>query len=487
MSRFNDVAATNKTVNLAGGEAFKTSPELELVSALLTSFLEDKYYEKGEKRQSRIEELIPKIDPKFAAQASIFARNEFGMRSVSHVVAGQIAGTVKGEQWTKHYFDKVVRRPDDMLEILSYYQSKFGKTEPAALKKGFAQALIRFDAYQLAKYRGNGKSVKLVDVVNLVHPKPTEAITALVRDELRNNATFESKLSATKGDTEKKAEAWTDLIESRRIGYLALLRNLRNILQDAPEALPKALELLTNEKLIRKSLVLPFQMLTAYQELEKVNRSSDVLSALSRALDISFQNVPQFDGKTLVVVDHSGSMGAGYGSPFMKGAIFGLALARSSNADLMHFGSTAEYLSFNKSDSTLTLARWLDGLNKGYLGRWEIWGTSSATPPHEVGHGTNFHAIFQKANVKYDRIVIISDMQGWMGFNHPGSAFSEYKARTKSDPMIYSWDMAGHGTLQFPERNIAALAGWSEKVFDIMKLVETDKQALVNTIRKIEL
>lgn len=118
MSKFNQSAATtNKTTNLAGGEGFVMTPELELVSALLTSFLEDKFYESGAKRQSRIESLVDKVDPLFAAKASIFARTEFGMRSVSHVVAGHIAGTVKGEQWTKRYFDRVVYRPDDMMEL----------------------------------------------------------------------------------------------------------------------------------------------------------------------------------------------------------------------------------------------------------------------------------------------------------------------------------------------------------------------------------
>lgn len=484
MSKFNSAAATqNKTVNLAGGEAFTMTPELELVTALLTSFLEDQYYEKGQKRQSRIEELVGKVDPKFAAQASIYARNEFGMRSVSHVVAGKIAGTVKGQEWTKSYFDKVVRRPDDMMEILSYYYANFGKNEPNALKKGFAKAFGRFDEYQLAKYRGAGKSVKLVDVANLVHPAHSEAIQKLINDELRNKDTFEAKLSKAgqSGEEGAKGAAWAELVESGKIGQTALLRNLRNILNDSPEVVDKAIKLLTDKKRISTSLILPFQYLTAYEQLEKERGATKMLGGLSKALDISFVNVPKFPGKTLVVIDHSGSMGDGYGSNFIKGAMFGLSLARSSGADLMHFGDTAQYLSFNPEDTTMTLLRWVDGLNKGGYG----YGTRSTG--HNVGHGTNFHAIFQEANVAYDRIVIITDMQAWMGYDHPGSSVSAYKSRTGANPVIYGWDISGYGSLQFPERNVATLAGWSEKIFDIMKLVETDKQALVNTIKKVEL
>jgi hypothetical protein len=39
----------------------------------------------------------------------------------------------------------------------------------------------------------------------------------------------------------------------------------------------------------------------------------------------------------------------------------------------------------------------------------------------------------------------------------------------------------------FPEKNVYCLAGFSEKVFDIIKLLETDKDALINEIEKIEL
>ena len=479
MARFNQSAAnTNKTTNLAGGEAFVMTPELELVSALLTSFLEDKYYESGEKRQTRIEDLVEKVDPIFAAKASIFARNEFGMRSVSHVVAGKIAGSVKGQEWTKRYFDKVIHRPDDMMEILSYYYTNYSNTEPNALKKGFAKAFERFDEYQLAKYRASSKSLKLVDIVNLVHPKHNEAIKKLVNDELRNERTFEAKLSKagqTKSDS-SKSEAWGELVKSGDIGYMALVKNLRNIINETDdEVVDAAIKLLTNENRIKKSLLLPFRFLTAYEQLENNSKSSKVLSGLSDALDISFANVPKFDGKTLVVIDHSGSMGAGTNSPFGKGAMFGLALARSSGADLMHFGDEAEYLAFNKNDSTLTLLKWLDSLNQGWSGGKGY-----------VGHGTNLNAVFQKADKAYDRIIIISDMQTWVGYTNPTAAFARYKTRTGANPFVYSWDMTGYGSLAFPENRVATLAGWSEKTFDIMKLVETDKKALIKKINDIE-
>ena len=86
------------------------------------------------------------------------------------------------------------------------------------------------------------------------------------------------------------------------------------------------------------------------------------------------------------------------------------------------------------------------------------------------GGSTNFHAIFETANLPYDRIIIFSDMQGWVGYNTPSESFKKYKKRTNSNPLIYSFDLQGYGSLQFPEKNVFALAGFSDKVFDTMKL-----------------
>jgi len=88
------------------------------------------------------------------------------MRSITHVLAGELARVVSGKEWAKRFYSAVINRPDDMTEIISYLLANKQKL-PNALKKGFANAFNSFDAYQLAKYRGETKNVKLVDVVIL--------------------------------------------------------------------------------------------------------------------------------------------------------------------------------------------------------------------------------------------------------------------------------------------------------------------------------
>ncbi|MCB0516996.1 MAG: TROVE domain-containing protein [Chitinophagales bacterium] len=476
MSRFNQKLTFEKTINLAGGEAYMQSPEVELLSVLLTSFANDQYYRNANDTFERLKELIRICDKKFVAQAAIYARTQFGMRSITHVVTSELAKHLSGMDWAKNFYDKIVYRPDDMMEILSYHAANNGKI-PNAMKKGFAQAFDRFDAYALAKYRGENKGFKLVDVVNLVHPIPTErnaeALRELMEGKLRSSGTWESELTragqAANNEDEREAfkkEVWVNLVREKKIGYFALLRNLRNIIEQAPEVIDEAMELLTNENLIKKSLVLPFRYITAYDEVQKLTADGKivrkVMNTLNKAVDIAVNNVPVFAGDTLVVLDVSGSMS---GKPATIGALFSAILVKSNNADLMTFDNTARYVNVNTADSTLTIANAI----------------------RFSGGGTNFQDIFKRANRKYARVIILSDMQGWIGYNTPTKEFNEWKKTTGANPYVYSYDLQGYGTMQFPEANVFCIAGFSEKIFDVMKLLETDKNALVNTIKSVEI
>lgn len=473
MSRFNSAAPGTKTTNLAGGDAYSQSPELELVSILLTSFANDQFYRSANDTFGRLKELISLCDKKFVAQAAVYARTQFGMRSISHVVASELAKYLGGETWGKDFYNAVIHRPDDITEILAYHFANKQK-ETNAMRKGLAKAFDKFDKYALAKYRSQNKEVSLVDAVNIVHPVPTEknaeAINALVKGNLRSFDTWEKELTTagqvatSEEEKEKfKKDAWTRLVKEKKIGYFALLRNLRNIMEQAPEVLDDALELLVNEKLISSSLVLPFRFTTAYEEIEKMSNGKivrDVLVALNKAVDIAVRNVPRFDGDTLVVLDVSGSM---QGKPSRIGSLFSAVLLKSNNADFMTFDADARYINVNPNDSTITLARSMK--------------FSSGS--------TNFHAIFQTANRKYDRIIILSDMQGWVGQDSPAGEFDAYKRLHKANPFVYSFDLNSYGSLQFPEQNVFAIAGFSEKIFDVMKLMETDKRALINAINGV--
>ncbi len=156
------------------------------------------------------------------------------------------------------------------------------------------------------------------------------------------------------------------------------------------------------------------------------------------------------------------------GRPLETGSLFAAVLAKANQAaDVLVFSNDATFIPLNRRDSTLTLAR-------------EIAGRAP-------NGGTDFHAIFKTAKNGYDRVIILSDMQGWIGHNAPTSSFTDWKQRTGSDPRVFSFDLAGYGTLQFPERNIFCLAGFSDKALQTMKFLEEDKDALIREIEAIPL
>lgn len=481
--------ARTKTLNQAGGPAYQRTPQTELVTHLLTSFVQDKFYRSAESGLDRLVELTAQNDPLFAAKAAIYARNEFGMRSVTHVVAAEIFrknGTdsrVSGQQWPKHFIRDVIRRPDDALEIVSYYGQNVGDVLPKQLQKGVALALEGFDKYQLAKYRNADKDLKLVDLVSLTHPAATRAIHRLINHaDSRNNLTldppktWETKMSAAgqeAKDEEQLAKAkeqvWHDFLTKKHTEYFALLRNLRNIVEQASdEDVDLAAQKLVDSRAIHKSLVLPFRFVTATKSLQGVSgpRTNQIIAAISDAMEISLENVPTLRGRTLVAVDGSGSMT--WDEKVLEiAALFGATLIKSNNADLIIFSHDAEYVTLN------TLRAPLSNL-------------ASDIVRHVPGAGTNFDSIFETANRGYDRIITLSDEQGWSGID-PVRAFENYKRRTGANPNIFSWDLSGYGNTQFPESNIYMLSGFSDKAFEIMKLLDEDRQALVKKIKAIEI
>lgn len=470
-----------KTINYAGGESYKQSPELELASILLTSFAENKLYRSSDDEIKRLKELLPLVDKELACKAAVYTRQVAGMRSISHILTAEIAKYISGKPFARKFYNAVIRRPDDMLEILSYGKATNwvykNKRMPTAMKRGFADALSKFDEYQLAKWRKPNNEINLINVIHLVHPKTNEIINKLYKNKLRTKNTRESVLAST-GQIENKEkltsveikeikaenlkQGWKDLILKNKIGYKALLGSLVKVINEAPELVPNVVRIISNHELIRKSLVMPSEIIIAYEEVVKLNSSNSrtVLIGLEVALNYSVENAPKFKGETLVVLDESGSM---RGKPSLIGSLFASVLCKSNNCDLMTFSNNARYRTYNPMDSVATIAKSINF----------------------SGGGTNFHSIFNSANKKYDRVIILSDMQGWIGYNTPTTSFNSYCKKYNVNPYIYSWDLNGYGTTQFPSKKIFTLAGFNNNVFDVMKNLEESEKNLLDKIKEI--
>lgn len=490
------------TTNYEGGSAYSQSAELEFVSILLTSFLKDQFYRTEKDVTNRIAALMGSIDPLFAAKAAWLARHEFAMRSVSHYVAALVANRVKGQKWTKEFFRAIVRRGDDILEILSCYQTLYGDKAPLpnAMRKGLGAALSGMKEYDLAKYAKWTSTMKMVDAVNICHPQHTSALAKLIKGELTPAETWEVKLTQAGSNQEAKTAAWGQLLAEKKLGYMALIRNIRNILEQAPDQLGELCRQLVNEVAIKKSLILPFRFVTAIQVVEKElgtkDGSREVAKALVEACDLALANVPRLEGRTLVALDDSGSMGNWENpeSPAAKGGLFAAALFKACNADFMLFSDTARYYTPRAYDPIISIARSI---------------------PRTM-QGTNLMDVFRVANKPYDRIILLTDFQAWIGQQQspviwlgqhqqyasttPHEAFKAYcgryfydqdfydqvKSSWRSLPKVYCIDLQGYGTMQFPEKNVYALAGFSDRIFDVMKVCDEDPQALLTRVQAVE-
>lgn len=497
-----------------GGTGFAQKPELELMS-LLSNGISNTFYEKETEQDKRLANLIMEIgktDPILVAKMLIYTRTKIGQRSVTHRGAVALAPLMSGNDWGKFFFAKrsrkenrggIVYRLDDMLEIASCYLAlNPGKRLPNAMTKGFKAAIEQADEYELAKYQGNGKSISLIDLINLVHPKPSEkmkgAFTKLMGGDLKQFNTVEDKntksgqviavkVKAGEIDEEEaevelakaKEANFKELISTKDvIGYLALLRNLRNILKTNitdVQLINDTIAKLTDEKAIRQSLVFPHQLDIALEELLGEGYDArQFVNALNKAYELAIPNLSELGatGRTAVVYDESGSMttkiqiGAGKNGSvgaIEKAALIAATLAKGLNADVYAFASDCRVVNYNPNDSINTLK---NSFNKS------------------PGGSTYFGSIFSSLKSRYDRVFIISDMQGADGI---GNTVEDYKRKFGVDPYIYCVNLCGYNnTMVKPNKKVFQIFGYSAEIYDIVKKSEVDLNAVLNEVKKIE-
>ena len=272
----------NTLTNHEGETAYTISAAMELYSAVVTTSLSEQFYEKGKDRLARIQALIAQNDPLFVAKLAVYAREKMYLRSIPLVLAIELAKIHKGDDLVGKLVNRIVQRADEITELLSYYAlsneregiKKLGKLSKQ-IQKGLAMAFNKFDEYQFAKYNRDA-AVKLRDALFLVHPKPKDEtqqalFNKIVGDTLETPYTWETELSAlgqTRFENEQARalafqKKWEELIDSQKVGYMAMLRNLRNILQAnvGKEHIAKVAAYLSNEKAVLNSKQLPFRQI----------------------------------------------------------------------------------------------------------------------------------------------------------------------------------------------------------------------------------
>jgi hypothetical protein len=289
----------------AKGRAF--APERELRRALMNAMLwEDQFYEDGVSIAERIGALVPKVEAEKVAAMAIEAREDMKLRHAPLLVVREMARHDGHKALVAATLERIVQRPDELTEFLAIYwadalgpmQQRKARAVSAQVKKGLAKAFARFDAYQLAKYNRDG-AVRLRDVLFLVHAKPKDAAQEkvwkeLVDGKLASPDTWEVSLSAG----EDKRATFERLIADKKLGALALLRNLRGMqLAGVPKStIGKALEDMRTDR------VLPYRFIAA------AVHAPDLEPELEKAMFRSIEGHARLPGRTRLLIDVSGSM-----------------------------------------------------------------------------------------------------------------------------------------------------------------------------------
>ncbi len=486
-----------ETVNHAGEKAFVLTPQMELYTAVATAGLNDQFYEKEADKMERIKGLIAKNNPAFVAKLAIYTREQMYLRSIPIVMTVELAKVHKGDSTISKLAYRVVQRADEIPEMLAYYTLANGRNEvkqlnklSKQLQKGLAGAFNKFDEYQFAKYNREGQ-VKLKDALFIVHPKAKDetqqaVFNKIVKDELETPYTWEVELSVLgqkdfTNEAQKKAAVkakWEELIFSNKLGYMATLRNLRNMLEADVNfaAIQKVCDYLSNPKAVANSKQFPFRFLSAYRELKEVQNGfvPTILEALEEAVLHSAANIAGYKGNTRVVVaaDVSGSMHHAV-SPKSKIMYYdiGLMLAmllksRCANVITGMFGDIWKPINVPQRNI-------LANVQEFYRREGE------------VGYSTNGYLVIQDLITQkriVDKVMLFTDCQLWNSKGDGSSIDMLWKAYKRISPgaKLYLFDLSGYGTtpLNVQRDDVYLIAGWSDRIFNVLDSIENGSNAL---------
>jgi 60 kDa SS-A/Ro ribonucleoprotein len=435
-----------------GAPARNLTPEFQLRRSVLACLLwETQFYEDGVEIAGRIAELVPKVQAEKVAALAVEAREQMKLRHAPLLLVREMARHATHRRLVAETLERVIQRADELAEFVAIYWKDGRVPLSAQVKKGLAAAFPKFDEYQLAKY-DRGGPLKLRDVLFLAHAKPRDAAQAgvwkkLVWGRLATPDTWEVALSASGNEgVADKREAWERLLREKKMGALALLRNLRN-LREAGVDDSLVLEALGAMSTAR---VLPFRFLAAARYAPQWE------AQLEQAMLKSVAGQPKLPGRTIVLVDVSGSMTARLSrrSEMQRtDAAYGLAVLLREIAEKASVFSFSDNLVEVPARRGFALRDAIDASqrhNGTYLGK--------------AVEGLNRRA--EHPSERYDRLIVITDEQSHDSVPKPkGTGYVINVASYKNGVGYGAW---------------MHIDGWSESVIEYIRALETATNTWVN-------
>lgn len=492
-----------RTTTHEGGQGFLRDARSELYLLSVANMVgQDTVYERGGDRDERYTQLVRQLaveDPAWTAGLLRWLRGEGQMRTASLVGAAEFAKArldAGAAGMSRQVVASVLRRADEPGEMLGYWTSRYGRTIPKPVKRGVAEAArLLYTERALLKYDTASHGFRFGDVLELVHAAPLperpwqgelfrhaidrrhsrdtgipgrlrmlaarEALMRLPVAERRAvlrqperlaeaGMTWEALAGWLQGPIDR--QAWEAVIPS--MGLMALARNLRNFDEAgvSDEVAGRVAARLADAEEVARSRQFPFRFLAAYKAAPSLRWAW----ALETALGHSLANVPVLRGRTLVLVDRSGSMFGGISERRQlnradSAAVFGTALAlRAEQADLVEFGTSSRPVRLGRGESVLRV-----------LERFSDLG------------GTNTTEAVHRHYAAHDRVLIVTDEQAH--YNHRGDPTEQVPRHVP----VYTWNLAGyragHGPSGSGNRHV--FGGLTDQAFRMVTLLESGRAA----------
>lgn len=439
-----------------GTPAPRLTPIKALRRSVLTALLwEDAFYETGNQVAARVAQLVRECKPEHVAALAIEARESMYLRHVPLFLVRELARVKGNGSLVAETLARVIQRPDELTEYLALYWKGENDTPlSAGSKRGLGTAFKKFNAYSLAKYDRDA-AVKLRDVLRLTHVKPKDADQSalwkqVVKRELATPDTWETELSSGKAPR----EAWERLLREQKLGGLAFLRNLRNMVTAGVDA-----GLMRERFAGDFKRVLPFRFIAAARHVPRLE--SEIEGAMLRCT----AGLPKFAGVTALVIDTSPSMWEAKVSAKSELDRFDAAAALAILA--REVCESVQVWAFNERSYEVPARR-------GFALRDTLAATKGSTSCGGLAVAA--------ANARgYDRIIVLTDgqwhfMEGGGPFNQHGR-YGEGNAQDVSPAPLtdraYMVNVASyaHGVGGGKWQSID---GWSERILDYIVALEAE-------------
>lgn len=433
---------------------------------------------------------------------------------------------VNGDHYSnRRLINAALTRADEPGELLAYWISRYGRPIPIAVKRGLADAAKKlYNEFNYLKWDSEARSVRMADVIDMTQPayhrseirgtwqyelfgyaiskrhNRDEIVISdrlpMIRERVRLMAlpvakrrellrthdgldklkaagmTWESLAGWLQGPMD--AEAWEAAIP--QMGYMALLRNLRNFDQAgiSDATAKKVIARLSDPEQIAKSRQLPYRFLSAQLNTDSYRWSA----AIEAGLEHSIRNIPAFPGKTLVLVDTSGSMQGqvsdkSQATRVQTAAIFGVALAAAGNdVDLYGFANFAFEHKVKKGASVLReVERFCNRIG-------------------EAGHGTNLYGSVVQTFRGHDRVIAITDMQtcafmdpsrNFYGGDAWGRGATQVRTSFKLPDGVpfYGFNTTGYqSTVMDGKSGMYEIGGMTDSTFALLRNIEASQKGV---------